>query len=127
MPKSTPREESALRKLDSNPNAPRYVQCDLSKAQKEGLLAFIDESDTEALIRWIDQRVGDNHILSTKHLEVGFQASLTGQPGARDHANICLISRASTPSNALWSVYYKDSEILKGNWPVSNRIEDLDI
>lgn len=126
MPKSTPREEAVLKKMDANPNAPKYVQCDLNKAQKEALLAFIDESDVEALIAWIDLRVGDNHILSTKGLEVGYQASLTGNSHARDHANICLISRASTPSKALWSVYFKDSEVLKGVWPVSNRMEDLD-
>ena len=126
MPKTTPKEEAFLKKLDANPNVPKYVQCDLNKAQKEALLAFIDESDVEDLIAWIDMRVGDSHILSTKHLEVGFQASLTGMSNARDHGNVCLISRASTPSKALWSVYFKDSQILKGVWPVSNRLEDLD-
>jgi len=126
MPKSTPREESALKKIDANPNAPKYVQCDLNKAQKGELLEFIDSSDIDALVNWIDYRVGDGHILTTKALDVGYQASLTGTTHARDHANCCLISRASTPSKALWSVYFKDSVILKGVWPVSNRMEDLD-
>lgn len=126
MPKTTPREEAALKKLDANPNAPRYVQCDLSKAQKAELLEFIEASDIDALIGWLDYRVGNGHILSTKPLEVGYQASLTGTNHATDHANICLISRASTPSKALWSVYFKDSTVLKGTWPVSNRMEDLD-
>lgn len=126
MPKSTPREEAVLKKEALTNNAPRYVTCDLTKAQKEGLTQFIDESDIESLIAWINYRVGDNHTLSTKGLDVGYQASLTGTAKCRDHAGECLISRSDSPSRALWSVYYKDSEILKGIWPVTNRIEDLD-
>lgn len=126
MPKSTPREEATLKKLDQNPNAPRYVTCDLNKAQKEALTAFIDESDVEDLIAWINHRVGSEHILSTKGLDVGYQASLTGTSRSTDHANQCLISRSDSPSRALWSVYFKDQEVLKGIWPVTNRIEDLD-
>ena len=87
---------------------------------------FIEESDTEELIKWIDSRVGNSHTLSTKPLEVGYQAALTGNSHSTDHANKCLISRASTPSKALWSIYFKDSEVLKGIWPVTNRMEDLD-
>lgn len=127
MPKTTPREEATLKKMDANLNAPRYVQCDLNKAQKEALVVFIEDSDTEQLIAWIDSRVGSSHTLSTKPLEVGYQASLTGNSRSTDHANMCLISRASTPSKALWSVYFKDSEVLKGIWPVTNRLEDLDV
>jgi hypothetical protein len=126
MPKTTPREETTLKKMEQNPNAPRYVSCDLNKAQKDALLVFIEETEDRDIIAWIDMRVGDNHILSTKGLDVGYQASLTGTSQARDHANCCLISRASTPSKALWSVFFKDQEVLKGLWPVTNRLEDLD-
>jgi len=126
MPKTTPREEAALKKLDANPNAPRYVTCDLNKAQKEALLVFIEEVEDKDIIEWINLRVGNNHILSTKALDVGYQASLTGSSRSTDHANQCLISRASTPAKALWSVFFKDQVVLAGVWPVSNRLEDLD-
>jgi hypothetical protein len=126
MPKTTPREEAALKKLDANPNAPRYVSCDLDREQKESLLAFIADTEHIDLLAWIDYRVGSGHILSTKGLEVGYQASLTGTQHSSDHVNCCLISRASTPLKAIWSVFFKDQEILKGVWPVSNRMEELD-
>nr|CRY96313.1 hypothetical protein [uncultured prokaryote] len=126
MPKSTPREEAALRKMDANPNAPRYVTCDLSKAQKDALVDYINTETAEALLEWIERRVGDNHTLSIKSLDVGFQCSLTGTTKQTDHANMCLISRASTGERAIFSVMFKDAVLLKGVWPITNRLDDLD-
>lgn len=127
MPKTTPREEAALKKLDANPNAPRYVSCDLNKAQKEALVAFIADTDDEALWKWVDFAVVSNHSISLKAIEVGYQCSVTGQARHATHGNVCLISRASTPIKALWSCFYKDTEVLGGIWPVSNRMEELDV
>jgi len=126
MPKTTPKEDAALKKMDANPNTPRYVSCDLNKVQKESLAAFIMDTDDEALMKWFTDRVVDNHSISVKCLEVGYQCSVTGQARHATHANICLISRASTPMKALWSCFYKDTEILAGFWPVTNRMEELD-
>jgi hypothetical protein len=126
MPKTTPREDAALKAIDKNPNAPRYVQCDLSAAQKKELDVFIEGTSVEDLHQWAMGRVSDNHTLSMRMLDVGYQCSLTGSQHQRDHANICLISRSSSPERALYSLMFKDTTILHGIWPVSNRLEDLD-
>ena len=126
MPKTTPREEAALKSMDKNPNAPRYVSCDLSAAQKTELNSFIEESELGDLHQWAMDRVMNNHTLSIRVLDVGYQCSLTGSKGNTSHENTCLISRSSTPERALWSVMFKDTLILHGTWPVTNRLEDLD-
>ena len=126
MPKTTPREEAAIAKLDKSPNAPRYVTCDLSKAQKDALLEYIGDTDEEDLLRWIEDRVQYGHTLSIRSLDVGYQCSLTGSSRSTDHANMCLISRASSGIKAAWSVMYKDTVLLNGVWPVVNRLEELD-
>jgi len=127
MPKTSPKEDAAIKKLDSNPNAPRYVNCDLTKGQKESLVAFIADTDDEDLWKWLEQVVVGNHSISVKSLDVGYQCSVTGQARHGTHANICLISRASTATKAIWSCFYKDTEVLKGVWPVTNRMEELDV
>lgn len=126
MPKTTPREEAALRNMDKNGNAPRYVSCDLSAAQKRELDTFIEESSLEDWHQWAMSRVQDNHTLSVRGLDVGYQCSLTGTKRHQTHENICLISRSSTPERAMWSVMFKDTVLLHGVWPVMNRLEDLD-
>lgn len=126
MPKSTSREEAVLKKMDQNPNAPRYVQCDLTKQQKESLTVYIQDTDREDLLEWMCQKVRDNYSISMKSLDVGYQCSLTGTPKQASNANVCLISRSGEPARAAWSVMYKQKEILPLIWPVSNRIEDLD-
>jgi len=127
MPRTTPKEELLLKKMDANPNTPRYVNCDLTKQQKESLVVFIQDTDNESLWTWIEMTVGAGHSVSLKPLEVGFQCSVTGQTRHGQHANVCLISRASTAIKSMWSCYYKDSEILKGVWPITNRMEELDV
>src|ERR1035437_4525409 len=126
MPKTTPREEAALKSMDKNPSAPRYVSCDLSAAQKTELNSFIEESELGDLHQWAMDRVMNNHTLSIRVLDVGYQCSLTGSKGNTSHENTCLISRSSTPERALWSVMFKDTLILHGTWPITNRLEDLD-
>jgi len=126
MPKTTSREEATLAKMDKNPNAPRYVTCDLRAAQKEELLTFIRETNEEDLFSWMEGMVSSGHILSVKSLDVGYQCSVTGSSQCHSHPNMCLISRASTAVRAVYSVMFKDTQILAGTWPVTNRIEELD-
>jgi hypothetical protein len=126
MPKTTPREEAALKSMDKNGNGPRYVSCDLSTAQKRELDAFIESSELGDLHQWAMQQVMANHTLSIRSLDVGYQCSLTGTKGHQTHENVCLISRSSTPERAMWSVMFKDTVVLHGAWPVTNRMEDLD-
>ena len=126
MPKTTPKEDAALKKMDLHLNAPRYVACDLSKAQKEQLGEFIESTTSEDLLAYIVNRVMANHSVGVRVLEVGFQCAMTGTKGNAAHENICLISRSSTPERAMYSVMFKDTMLLQGVWPVSNRLEDLD-
>lgn len=126
MPKTTSREEAALKAMDKNGTAPRYVSCDLNVTQKKELDTFIEDSSLEDLHQWAMGRVMDNHVLSMRGLDVGYQCSLTGTKHHQTHENICLISRSSTPERAMWSVMFKDTMLLHGVWPVTNRLEDLD-
>jgi hypothetical protein len=126
MPKTTPREEAELKKMDRNGSAPRYVSCDLSKAQKEDLNAFIEGGNVEDVWQWVSQQVIAGHSVSLRSLDVGYQCSVTGNVNHAAHPNTCLISRSSTPERALWSVMFKDTALLHGVWPVTNRLEDLD-
>ena len=126
MPKTTPKEEAVLKSMDKNPLAPRYVSCDLSVAQKRDLDTFIEGGTLEDLHQWAMDRVLNNHTLSIKGLDIGFQCSLTGNKSSTTHGNICLISRSSTPERALWSVMFKDTALLHGAWPITNRLEELD-
>ena len=126
MSKTTLKEDAALKALDKNPNAPRYVSCDLSAAQKIELGSFIEESELGDLHQWAMGRVMDNHTLSMRGLEVGYQCSLSGSQHSTSHPNVSLISRSSTPERAMWSVMFKDTSILHGVWPITNRLEDLD-
>jgi hypothetical protein len=126
MPKSTPREEAALKKLDASSNAPKYVSCDLSKAQKESLTVYIQDTDLEELVKWMCDKVSDEYTITMRSLDVGYQCSLTGTPKQRANAGACLISRSDSPLRSIWSVMFKTVEILPPIWPISNRLEDLD-
>jgi hypothetical protein len=126
MPKTTPREEAAVAKIEKNGNAPRYVSCDLNAAQKRELDGFIEATSVEDMHQWAMQQVLDGHTISIRSLDVGYQCSLTGSTNHRSHPNQCLISRSSTPERAKYSVMFKDATILHGVWPVVNRLEDLD-
>ncbi len=126
MPKTTPREEAALKKLDSNGASFHYVACDLTVQQKLSLDVFIEQTDLEDLHKWLSKTVLANHSISIKVLPIGFQCSVTGSKGSNAHENVSLISRSSSPERALWSAMFKDVEILHGVWPVTNRLEDLD-
>lgn len=125
MPKTTPREDAALKKIEQS-NGPLYVSCDLSVAQKSELDGFIEGADRDAMLNWFLAKVGDNHTFSVRCNEVGYQCSLTGGKTHASHSNKCLISRSSTAERSMWSVMFKDTMVLKGIWPVSNRLEDLD-
>lgn len=126
MPKTTPKEDATLKAMDKNPNAPRYVSCDLSVKQKRELDEFIEATSKEDLMSYLVSSVMRNHSFSVRVLEVGYQCAMTGTKGHVTHENICLISRSSTPERAMYSVMFKDIVILGGTWPVSNRLEDLD-
>jgi hypothetical protein len=126
MPKTTPKEEAALKRLEANPNAPRYVSCDLTAIQKHELDEFIVGGTAEDLWQWLMGTVMQGHVVTMKTLDVGYQCSVTGAATHAAHANKCLISRSSSPERAAWSVHFKDSVVLKSVWPVTNRLEELD-
>ncbi|SRR5258708_15015910 len=126
MPKTTSKEEAALAKISANGQGPDYVNCDLNPAQKRELDAFIEGGNQEDLFQWIVGRIIDNHVMSVRCNEIGYQCSLTGGKAHASHSNKCLISRSSTPERSMWSVMFKDTTLLHGIWPVTNRLEDLD-
>jgi len=126
MPATTPRPKDAPeRKWDRN-NAPRYVRCDLNAEQKGLLKIWAEELEDQDLLKWVDDRVLNGHVVSIKSAPTGFMCSLTGDRESSGHSGVALVARASTPIRALVSCMYKDTMVLQGQWPVTSQFEELD-
>lgn len=118
MPATTPKPERNV--------TVRYVRCDLSAAQKDVLKAWAEEAEWRDLVAWVDSMVVRGHTISIKSMDVGFQVNVTGVRPGSGHDGACLVARASSPTNALYSAWFKDTEVLGGQWPIDNSAENLD-
>lgn len=112
-------------KPDKGPSV-RYVRCDLNAAQKEALKAWAEDAEWKDLIAWLDSMVVRGHTVSVKGMDVGYQVNVTGVRPGSGHDGMCLVARASSPTNAIYSAWFKDTEVLHGQWPVDNSAENLD-
>ena len=75
------------------------------------------------------ESVTEGYLLSAKEAEVGYQASLTqGKESAIGvlNAGKCLVTRASTPERAIWSLYYKHTQILAKDWGRASQEQSLE-
>lgn len=126
MPKTTPKPAEQPVKTWDRKEAPKYVRCELSKEQKTALAAWAEGCEYIDLIAWLDGRINSGHVFSIKSIPVGFQASLTGDREASGHYGVSLVARASTPTRAIYSIWYKDEFVLQGVWPSSGSLEELD-
>lgn len=126
MPKTEPKNTPAANELKSNGNGPLYVRCDLNAEQKRLLAEWTEQQEDMDLIKWVNTVVTLGHTVSIRSNQVGYQCSLTGTSEQNGHHNKTLISRASTPIRALYSVWYKDEIVLKGKWEVADRLAELD-
>jgi hypothetical protein len=125
MPKTTPKAEAPAKAWDPK-DAPKFVRCELTAAQKALLTTWAEELEDMDLLKWVDSMVSNGHTLSIKSAEVGYQCSLTGVREASGHAGMSLVARASTPLRAVYGCMYRQSEVLKGPWPVTSALADLD-
>jgi len=128
MPKTqqapTPTEQKALAKL--NGSGPQFVRCELSKDQKQQLIHWAHETDTEDAVKWMFQKAESGHVVSLRTNEVGYQCSVTGVFESSGHNNQSLVARASSAEKALYAAMFRDVVVLAGIWPVSNRLDELD-
>jgi hypothetical protein len=115
-------------KAAAEPVAVKFVTCDLTKAQKDILAAWVLDLDTADMLDWLTKAVELAHVVSVRANEVGYQCSVTG--GTRDgspHAGLCLVARASTPIKAVQSAMFKDQNVMAGEWPSVDRKSELDL
>lgn len=84
------------------------------------------EAEWRDLFAWVDAMVVRGHTISIKSMDVGYQVNITGVRSGSGHDGACLIARASSPTNALYSAWFKDTEVLAGQWPVENTADNLD-
>lgn len=127
MPATTPNPNKVAGGAKSENGRSRFVKCDLNKEQKEHLKFWKEEAEYVDLMKWLNHMVTEGHTLSVKSADVGFLATLTGVQGPTSHVGMCLTARASTPENALYSLWFKDSEILHGSWVATDYRDELDL
>lgn len=123
MPATTPKPKAAAAQGKEGYLPPKFVRCELTKPQKDDLVLFRDEIKDDQVMAWVNKMVEDFHVLSVKHADYGYMASMTGVRGSATHENLCLTVRASTPRNALVALMFRDRVVLDGLW--SQREEDM--
>lgn len=110
-------------------NRPTFVRCDLTADQKTELAKWANSRGGNDLLDYIVESINEGYTLSAKEAEVGFQASLTqGKQAAIGVKNVgkCLVTRASSVERALWSLYYKHTQILEKDWGSASQEQQLE-
>jgi hypothetical protein len=129
-PKPFPEAAQSNGKEKSNGyQRPIFVRCDLSPDQKKELADWANKSRADDLLDHIVQSINEGYILSAKEAEVGYQASITqGKSPGIGVPNVgkCLVTRASTPERALWSLYYKHTQVLEKDWGSASMEQQLE-
>lgn len=137
MPATTPKQKPFPDEATSNNgkeksngyNRPTFVRCDLTADQKKELAQWANDLGGNDLLDYIMESVSSGYTLSLKEAEVGFQASLTQSKGAAigvKNVGKCLVTRASSAERALWSLYYKHTQILEKDWGSASQEQQLE-
>lgn len=133
MPATTPKAEGTSAKAADkkeaaklNGSGPRFVRCDLVKAQKEQLQSWAADEELVDTLAWLYNKVTSGHVVSLRSLDVGYQCSITGMTEASGHKDMVLIAKASTPERALMGARFRDEIVLVEGWPASNALAELD-
>jgi hypothetical protein len=136
VPATTPKQkpfpdtETNGSKGDSNGyKRPAFVRCDLSADQKREMAQWANNLGGNDLLDYIVESVKAGYTLSIKEGEVGYQSSLTQSKGAGIgvvNVGKCLVTRASSPERALWSLYYKHTQILEKDWSSASAEQQLE-
>lgn len=137
MPATTPKqkpfpeteEKSSPKGKPDAYSRPAFVRCDLSSEQKVLLAKWANDLGGNDLLDYIVDSIKDGYTLSIKEAEVGYQSSLTqGKQAAIGvpNAGKCLVTRASTPERALWSLYYKHTQVLEKDWGSASMEQQLE-
>lgn len=135
MPATTPRQQpfpeadGKGKEKDNGYKPPVFVRCDLSADQKTEMAEWANGNGSDSLLEHICKSTEENYTLSLKAIEHGYQASLTQQKDAsvsNPNGGKSLVTRASSPERALWSVYYKHTQLLKKNWSSASQAQELE-
>lgn len=136
MPATTPKQKPFPENNDGNKEGknngytrPAFVRCDLTADQKKELATWANNLGGNDLLDYIVKSIIEGYTLSIKEAEVGYQASLTQGKQATigvKNAGKCLVTRASTPERSLWSLYYKHTQVLEGDWGSASQEQQLE-
>lgn len=136
MPKTEPRqkpfpeaEEKSNGKQNGEYIRPVFVRCDLTADQKAEMAQWANARSSADLLDMVIESASAGYTLSLKTADTGFQAALT-MPGPAKigvkNAGKSLVVRATKPERALWSLYYKHTQILEGDWSTATSDAQLD-
>lgn len=132
MPATEPRLKDAngqtVKSAKEANGRPSFVRLDLTSEQKDAMAHWAEElTDRDLMSLYIDSQV-DGYVFSAKSLDQGYQASLTPAVSGAERANggKCLVTRASTPERAMYSLFFKHTELLKKNWSTLSTATELE-
>jgi hypothetical protein len=128
MPATTPKkvpfpEVNEKEQKQGGYSKPTYVRCDLNSEQKTEMATWSNARNSDECMDYLFECIQDGYTFGLKEAEVGYQASLTQmrQPkiGVQNMGK-CLVTRASTPERALWSLLFKHLQVLEKDWNNGN-------
>jgi hypothetical protein len=131
-PKIKPFPEAETEISDKGKNGykrPAFVRCDLTAEEKKQMAEWANNSIADDLVDRIVESIKDGYILSVKEADVGYQASLTQGKEAKigvPNAGKCLVTRASEPERALWSLYFKHTQMMEKDWGKASQEQQLE-
>lgn len=132
MPATEPKQkdttERSTKSVKDSNGRPSFVRLDLTAEQKDAMSQWSEElSDRELLTLYVECQ-SDGYVYSAKSLDQGYQASLTPAYGSADRSNggKCLVTRASTPERAMYSLFFKHVELMHKNWSSLNTATELE-
>lgn len=136
MPATTPRQkpfpeadDKGKEQSNGHYKRPAFVRCDLDAEQKREMAEWANSRNADDLLDAIFESISEGYVLSAKEAEVGYQASLTQSKEAAigvPNAGKCLVTRASKPDRAIWSLYYKHTQVLEKDWSKASQEQSLE-
>jgi hypothetical protein len=137
MPATTPKQSKmpfpeANNSKENGDDRPRisYVRCNLTSEQKKEMAEWANSKKSDDMLDYIDELCEEDYVLSVKPgKDGGCQASLTSAKQVSIHnrnSGKSLVTRASTPIRAIWSILYKHYEVLGRDWSQGSTDVDLD-
>jgi hypothetical protein len=136
MPATTPKQQpfpeqdqDKRKERENGYKRPTFVRCDLTSDQRKEMAEWANSRNADDMLDYIRESAEEGYVLSIKEADKGYQASLTQSREISisvRNGGKSLVTRASTPERALWSLYYKHREVMVKDWSKGNEEASLE-